>query len=173
MSKAKRRAARLVELDDVIRIAFHDDTEDDALIGPTLRGHLALEALMVEFLEFHQPNPTKDYWGWSFPDKADGLLQASLIENYHAEAFKAFNNFRNDLAHIFAKDVQAIDVHGFAGQLERLGIDFSDSLGKQRLSYAKEAYGGVRGILKEIIWCLLFELMQCMADKGARNLNAA
>src|SRR5215207_9420376 len=51
VKKPKRRAARLVSSADIVRIAFEDDL-GGTLIEPALKGHLALEALVVEFLEF-------------------------------------------------------------------------------------------------------------------------
>ena len=169
MAKPPRKPARPVTLDDIMSSAF--EPEPDSLLDPTLRGHLAIEALLIEFIQA-QARDEKVY-RLSFPDKVSFLFKRDLISQGLRDALIAFNEWRNDFAHIFDHQVTFPDVHALAKQIEIYGVDFSDSVGHQSETQARQSYDGEVGVLGEILWCLCFEVALAMAEGGARDLFAA
>jgi len=141
------------------------------LLNPTLRGHLALEALLAELLALRMPEA--DAWRMNFPQKADAAAGFGFIPPGIGKALKRFNDFRNDFAHIFGHVTDFITVHQLAHELEMLGVDFSDSVGRQSSECATTSYGGDRGVMAEILWCLLYEVAFALMEAGGRDIFAA
>lgn len=161
-----RKARRSVTLDDIMTSSFL--TNEQSLIDPTLRGHLALEALLVELIQLK--NPGERAWKFSFPDKTEFLYNQGLIGGDLKSALDTFNNFRNDFAHIFGYAVTFSDIHSLARKLEADGVDFSDSVGHLPEAVALEWYGDEQILLAEILWCLLYEIACALEEAGGRNL---
>lgn len=168
MAKRLRKAARPVRLEDIVSMAFVED--DASLLNPTLRGHLALEALLVELLALRMPEA--DAWRMNFPQKADAAAGFGFIRPGIGGALKRFNDFRNDFAHIFGHATDFTTVHRLAHELEMLGVDFSDSVGRQPAEDAATSYGGDRGVMAEILWCLLYEVAFALLEAGGRDVFA-
>ena len=160
-----RKAIRPVQLNDVISTAFEDD---GSLLNPTLRGHLVIEALLVELITTVEAGD--HIWKWGFPVKTNFALDHNLITGGIKQALDCFNDFRNDFAHIFGFAITDHDVHQLARRLEKHGVDFSDSVGHQPFKEAMQSYGGEAGILSEILWCLAFELAHSLMERGGRDL---
>ncbi|MHB8283645.1 MAG: hypothetical protein ACYDD1_03120 [Caulobacteraceae bacterium] len=161
----KLKAARPVGLDDIISSAFVDD---GSLLGPTLRGHLALQALLVELIQVRVPSDSA--WDLNFPGHTQKAVDLGLLPPHLKPALDRFNRFRNTFAHVFGHAVAVEDVHALARELEGHGVDFSDSLGNRPLNDAVSNYGGDLGILQEILWCLCFEIAHALMEAGGRDL---
>lgn len=163
-----RKALRSVRFDDIISTAF---TDDRSLLNPTLRGHLVIEALLVELIGLVKSQD--DVWKWTFPQKTRFAIDQGIIEPYLKKALDRFNEFRNDFAHIFGYQPDSARVHELARQLEEDGVDFSDSVGAQPLPEALHNYDGESGILQEVLWCLAYEVAYRLAERGGRDLFSA
>jgi hypothetical protein len=169
MAKLPRKPARPVTMDDIMSSAF--EPNPDSLLDPTLRGHLTIEALLIEFIQLRRQDDK--IYHLSFPDKADYLLTENLIHSGLRDALIDFNEWRNDFAHVFGHEAKFADVHALARQLEDYGIDFSDTVGQQPAGDAARNYGGELGVLAEILWCLAFEVAHSLMEAGGRDLFAA
>ena len=161
-----RKANRLVELEDLLSSNFFRDQE--SLITAVLKGHLTLEAILVELIQIK--NPIEKVWKWPFPKKTQFLVDNNLIFEGHKDAYDSFNEFRNDFSHIFDHQVNLRQVLDFAKQLEQFGIAFSDSVGHYSEAEAINNYEGIDGVIAEIIWCLLFEAANSLMEAGGRNI---
>lgn len=159
-----RKASRLVELNDILSTEFFGT--NDSLITPTLRGHLALEAILAELIQLSGVGD--EVWRWNFPQKTKHLLEKGIISAAKKKAFDKFNNFRNDFAHIFDHSVSVKEVLEMARDIEKSGIDFSDSVGRYSEKEALEYYSGIDGILAEIIWSILFDAAFILQAHGGR-----
>lgn len=166
MSKTPRKPARPVTMDDIMTSAFEPDPT--SLLDPTLRGHLTIEALLIELIQLRRQDDK--IYRMSFPDKADYLAAEGLIHDGLRDALVDFNEWRNDFAHIFGHQARFADVHALARQLETHCIDFSDSVGWQPAEEAARNYGGDLGVMAEILWCLSFEVAHAMMEAGGRDL---
>lgn len=161
-----RKPSRLVELDDIISSQIiGDDTE---VITVVLKTHLALEALLIDLIRLSRTDDK--LYKLSFPVKTEALVKAGLIEASDKSAFDRYNDFRNDIAHIFGHSITLADALKLARDLEGDGVDFSDSAGHYDEAKAIEYYGGTEGILAEIGWCILFHAAQILLDAGGRNI---
>lgn len=164
----KLKAARSVGLDDIISTAFADD---GSLLGPTLKGHLAMQALLVELIQVREPGDSA--WNLNFPGQTQKAVDLSLMPTHLKLALDRFNKFRNAFAHVFGHAVPVEDVHALARELEDYGVDFSDSVGNRPLHDALSDYDGDLGILQEILWCLCFEVAQALMEAGGRDVFSA
>ena len=163
-----RRPAREVELDDIIWEGVRGGA-DDAL-DVLLKTHLALEALLIEMIALSQTKD--DYLRWSFPKKTEFLKSTNHIGLSDKQAFDKINDARNDATHIFGHKVSVSDALLLARELEGLGIDFSDSMGHYPEEQAVEYYDGLRGIMSEVGWCILFQAAHLLQEAGGRDIFA-
>ena len=164
-----RKATRSIELEDIISTNFFGD--NDMIIGVVLRSHLALEACIVELVQINKSDDA--IWKKSFPHKTFYLVSNGHIGQSDKEAFDLYNDFRNDFAHIFDHKVGLEDVLALAVKLEKLGVDFSDSVGHYTPMEATEYYGGIEGVMAEIAWCILFHASYLLLKNGGRDIFAA
>lgn len=141
-----RKPSRAVELDDIISSQIIGD--DPEIISTVLNTHLALEAILIEALDLLQAGDKAIKC--SFPAKTQWLANQGVIGPDHKTGFDRFNDFRNDMAHIFGHQITLADVLALARELEALGIDFSDSVGHYTEAEATEYYDGIIGVLAEI-----------------------
>jgi len=161
-----RRPNREVELDDIIWQGVLDGA-DDAL-DVLLKTHLALEAILIELIA---PSQSSDgYLRWGFPKKTEFLAGSGAIQQSDKQAFDRLNDMRNDTAHIFGHKISVADALALARDLEALGIDFSDSMGHYSEETAIEYYDGLRGIMAEIGWCVLFHAAFALQEAGGRDI---
>jgi hypothetical protein len=163
-----RKASRLVKLNDILATEFFG--MNTSLITPTLQGHLALEAILVELIQLNGVGDK--VWRWSFPKKTKYLVENGIISSSKKEAFDRFNNFRNDFAHVFDHTVSTKEVLEMARYIESAGIDFSDSIGRYSEKEALEYYTSIDGILAEVIWSILFDAAFILEEKGGRAIFA-
>lgn len=163
-----RKAKRSVAFDDILSSNFYAP-DANTLIDPILRGHLILEAIIVEIIQLTKPGDIA--WSWNFPTKTKYLVDNNLISNDLKNGFDEIINLRNDFAHSFGFDVTSEYLLELARKLEdSCGIDFSDSIGRYSLEDALKFYGSINGILSEILWCVLFEAANILEENGGRNM---
>lgn len=164
-----RKPSRAVELEDII--SAHIIGDDPEIISTVLNTHLALEAILIEALGLLQAGDKKFYH--TFPAKTSWLAAQGVIKEEDKAAFDRFNDFRNDLAHIFGHQITLADALALARDLEALGIDFSDSVGHYSEADASEYYDGIIGVLAEIGWCILFHAAHLLMEAGGRDIFSA
>lgn len=140
-------------------------------LGIVLQAHLTLEALLIEMCEIVKSE--EQAVPLSFPGKTKFLAETQKLPFYLQEAFDHFNNFRNDVAHIFSFKLDLATALELARTLEDTGIDFSDSVGHLSQSDATKYYGGLEGVLAEIGWCVLFEASNNLVELGGRDIFSA
>jgi hypothetical protein len=116
MAKSPRKPAKTVTLQDIVWSAFEPDTE--SLLDPTLRGHLTIEALLIELIELRRRDDA--IYRFSFPDKADFCAKNGLISKLQRDSLIEFNEWRNDFAHIFGHAPRFADIHGLARNLGKV-----------------------------------------------------
>lgn len=163
---SKRKPERLVQLNDVISEAF--DNADLSAIASVLQIHLTLEALLIEMIETVDDALPK--LPHTFPDKTEFLAKRQKLPAHLKEAFDHFNDFRNDIAHIFAFRLDLAKALELARNLQSLGVDFTDNAGHYSEEEAIEYYGGLEGILAEIGWCILAEASFQLQELGGRDI---
>lgn len=161
-----RRASRRVELEDILSSRFFG--EDDPLVGIVVRTHLALECMLVELIEM--TDQTFPAWKRPFPEKTGKLLKEGVIRPADKNAFDAYNDLRNDFAHIFSHKVTLSEILASARKLESFGVDFSDSVGRYSEAEAEEYYDGEIGVMAEISWCILFHAAYLLGERGGRQI---
>ena len=161
-----RRPSRAVELDDMISSRIIGD--DPKVISIAVNTHLALEAILIEVLELFQLSEKE--MPKSFPGKTEWLADHNVIGADDKKAFDLFNDFRNDLAHIFAHKISLADALALARDLEARGVDFSDSVGHYSEDEASEHYDGIIGVLAEIGWNILFHAGWLLQQAGGRDI---
>lgn len=167
--KKERKPSRAVELDDIISSQIIGD--DPVIVALVLKTHLALEALLIEMIRLSRTDDK--LYKLSFPDKTKWLVSKGVITTNDEDAFKLYNEFRNDIAHIFGHVISLADALKLARELKSFGIDFSDSAGHYSEEEAKEYYDGTEGILAEIGCCILFHAGYLLSEAGGRNINSA
>lgn len=161
-----RRPNRSVELDDIISSQIIGD--DPELIAVVLKTHLALEALLIEMLRLKRA--ADRIYRLSFPAKTEALVDETLIGHSDKAAFDRFNDFRNDLAHIFGHTVSIAGALALARDIEAAGVDFSDSVGHYAEPVAIQNYGDAVGVLSEVGWCILFHAAYLLNESGGRSI---
>lgn len=164
-----RKPSRNVELDDIITGQILG--EDSDVIALVIKIHLALEALLIEMIRTFRTDDK--IYKLHFPTKTETLEKQGLISSTDRAAFDRFNDFRGDLAHIFAHRVTLADALALARDLEAQGVDFSDSVGCYSEAQASEYYGGMLGVLEEVGWCILFHASHALSEAGGRNIFSA
>lgn len=164
-----RKPSRAVELDDIISSQILGD--DPEVIALVLKIHLALEAILIELLRLS--DPSDKVYRLTFPAKTNALETEGLISSSDRAAFDCVNDFRNDFAHIFGHSVSLAETLALAHNIERRGVDFSDSAGHYSEKEATEYYGGILGILAEIGWCVLFHAAHLLMEAGGRDIFSA
>jgi hypothetical protein len=163
-----RKPTRSVELDDIISNQILGD--DPEVIALVMRIHLALEAILIELIATFRND--EDIYRLSFPAKCQALFERNIIAEHQRQAYNRLNDFRNDFAHIFGHRVSLGEALRLAQDLEKSGIDFSDSVGRYTEAKAIEFYGGMLGVLEEIGWCILYDAAFVLMDRGGRDIFA-
>lgn len=164
-----RKPSRAVELDDIISSEIIGDHPN--VVAIILKTHLALEALLIEMIRMSRSDDK--LYKLSFADKTNWLVANHVIDTTDKVAFDRFNDFRNDIAHIFGHTTSLGDVLKLACDLEADGIEFSDSAGHYSEVEAEEFYGGTEGILAEIGWCILAHAGFLLHQAGGRDIFGA
>lgn len=161
-----RKPSRAVELDDIISSQIIGD--DPEVVALVLKTHLALEALLIEMIRLTRSDDK--LYRLNFPDKSKWLVDHGVMSASDKAAFDRFNDFRNDIAHIFGHTITLADALKLARDLEADGVDFSDSAGHYSEGEAEEYYGGTEGVLAEIGWCILYHASFLLMEAGGRDI---
>ena len=111
--------------------------------------------------------------GFRIDTSDEKISSVSRTIRIKAETFDKINEIRNDAAHIFGHQITISSALALARDLESLGVDFSDSMGHYSEEEAVEYYDGLRGILAEIGWCVLFHAATILQEAGGRDIFAA
>lgn len=164
-----RKAARSVTLQDMLEIV--SDRKADQILSATLKGHLALEALLMELIELKSQD-TK-IWKWSFPQKTQFLFDEDIISTSLKEALDKVNDFRNDYAHIFGHESDVPSVLNLAKNLAAGGVEFTDNFESLPQETAVAWYGDELGLLAEIFKHLLLDTASILEEIGGRDLLSA
>lgn len=97
--------------------------EDQRLVT-VLKGHLVIEALLVELLELYVP--VGKPWTWSFPKKTSKCVEFGLITIGQSEALNELNGIRNDYAHVLGQRIEFERAFVLVRKAACAGFDFSD-----------------------------------------------
>ena len=162
-----RMPIREVRITDIISSSIIGDDPDTIAIA--LMSHLALEAIIIEIIQVNFPEKNLEDIR-SFPSKTTFLLENGLISNSDKNAFDIFNDFRNDLAHIFGYKLTLDKLRLLCFKLNSNGIDFTDPIYNYSEIQLMEYYNNIPAILSEVGWCVLFHASQILSDSGGRDL---
>lgn len=140
--------------------------ENDELLVIVLKGHLVLEALLVELIQLKLPSDQP--WKWSFPQKVDRCVKEGYLSIDQGEALKDFNDMRNDFAHILGHQLTFDRVFTLAQKLGNSGFDFSDETiyGDRKLS---EEWYGIDGGIIDILNTVFFDLAYILSENGGAD----
>lgn len=128
-----------------------------------LRGHLVIEALLVELIQLQVANDRP--WKWDFPSKVRWCVDKSLIPAERESCYLHFNDIRNDFAHILGHELTFDDLHDLLVDMAQAGYDFSDDTIYSDRELSEKWYG-MEGALQEIINEFYFELAFSLHDHG-------
>jgi len=154
-----RKAATSPSFEQYLRAI---NTDDQRLVT-VLKGHLVVEALLVELLELHVPVDAP--WKWNFPTKTEKCVEFGLITTSQAEALNELNNIRNDFAHVLGQQLGFDRAFGMAQKAASAGFDFSDDTIYQDEVKSKEWYD-TDGCIVEVLNSYYFDLAMLLLEHG-------
>ena len=128
-----------------------------------LKGHLVIEALLVELIQLRVANDAM--WRWNFPTKTSKCVDFGFLTQDQADALNDLNDLRNDFAHILGQDVTFDRVFTLARKAAHAGFDFSDDTIHQDRNKAEEWYG-IDGGLLDILNSFYFDLALILHDNN-------
>ena len=140
---------------------YLQSNNDEALVF-VLKGHLVIEALLVELI--HLQSPGDIVWRWSFPRKTSKCVDCGFITKDQADALNNLNDLRIDLAHILGQDITFDRVFILVQKAAYAGFDFSDDNIHDR-NKAEQWYG-INGGLMEILNSFYCDLAFILYDNG-------
>jgi hypothetical protein len=138
------------------------DTDDQRLVT-VLKGHLVVEALLVELLETQVP--TDMPWKWNFPTKTAKCVDFGLITASQADALNELNNIRNDFAHVLGQRLGFERVFRMVQKAASAGFDFSDDTIHQDEVKSKNWYD-TDGCIVEVLNSFYFDLALLLLKLG-------
>lgn len=138
--------------------------DEQALIY-VLKGHLVVEALLVELLQVKILGDTP--WKWNFPTKTSKCVSFGLINQEQADALNDLNDLRNDFAHILGQSIDFDRIFSLIKKASK-GFEFSDTTIHENKSLAEEWYG-VEGGLVEVLNSFYFELAHVLFENGGTD----
>lgn len=142
---------------------LHTLSRDDEALLTVLKGHLVVEALLVELIQLRETGDMM--WRWSFPTKTSKCVEFGFITQDQAEALNDLNNLRNDFAHVLGQDISFDRVFSLAQKAAHAEFDFSDDTLHQDRATAEEWYG-IDGCLLEVLNSFYFDLASILHDRG-------
>lgn len=145
---------------------LHALSKDDEALLTVLKGHLVVEALLVELIRLRVNGDMM--WRWNFPTKTSKCVEFGFITQDQAEALNDLNDLRNDFAHVLGQDINFDRVFSLAQKAAYAGFDFSDDTLHQDRATAEEWYG-IDGGLLEILNSFYFDLALILHDNGGPN----
>ncbi len=141
------------------------DTDDERLVT-ILKGHLVVEALLVELLELDVPVDAP--WKWNFPTKTAKCVELGLITASKAEALNELNNIRNDFAHVLGQSLGFERVFDLVQKAASAGFEFSDDAIHQDQVKSKQWYG-TDGCIIEVLNSFYSDLAMLLLERGGPN----
>lgn len=144
---------------------LEDSGVDNQVLVYILKGHLVIEALLVELLQVKIQGDTP--WKWNFPTKTSKCVSFDLISQDQADALNDLNDLRNDFAHILGQSLDFDRVFSLVKKTSK-GFEFSDMAIHNNKSLAKEWYGIESSIL-EVLDSFYFELAHILFENGGAN----
>lgn len=136
---------------------------DDQRLVTVLKGHLVIEALLVELLELHVDVDAP--WKWNFPTKTAKCVDFGLITTSQAEALNELNNIRNDFAHVLGQRLGFERIFSLIQKAASAGFDFSDESIYQNETTAKEWYD-TDGCIVEVLNSFYVDLAMILVENG-------
>jgi hypothetical protein len=164
-----KKPNRSVQLEDTL---YGEISAPRPWLSTTLVAHLTIEALIAELLHT-VPNSGDPWKAQGFAAKAHRAVQFELIDQNLLDALLRFNSFRNQCAHVFDFRPDLVAVVQLAADMDRHGVDFSDSPANYAPDKAGEYFGGVEGILAYIGGNLAFEMAHLLLERGGRDVFSA
>lgn len=154
-----RKAAALPSFEHYLKVI---STDDHRLVA-VLKGHLVVEALLVELLEIHVPVDAP--WNWNFPTKTAKCVEFGLITAPQAEALNELNNIRNDYAHVLGQRLGFERVFVLVRKAASAGFNFSDDTIHQDEVKSKAWYD-TDGCIVEVLNSFYFDLAMLLLEHG-------
>jgi hypothetical protein len=137
--------------------------QQDALVL-ILMGHLSIEYLLVEILKLKCPH-VDEPWNWNFPNKVNKCVEIGVLTDEAGEALKAFNNVRNDFAHILGHRLTFDEVFGLAKKVAGAGFDFTDDTIWADRQVSEEWYG-IEDVVNEVVSNIYLDLAYVLNEEG-------
>lgn len=143
-------------------------SKNDEVLVTVLKGHLVIEALLVEVVQLRLFNDQP--WKWSFPKKVDWCIESGYLSDEEGDAIKGLNDIRNDFAHILGHRLTFDTVFSLAEKLNNAGFIFSDETIYSDQSLSEEWYG-IDGAIIEILNTIFFHLAGLLAENGSNDYS--
>jgi hypothetical protein len=154
-----RKAAASPSFEHYLKVI---NTDDQRLVT-VLKGHLVVEALLVELLELHVPADAP--WKWNFPKKTAKCVEFGLITASQAEALNELNSIRNDFAHVLGQRLGFERAFAMVQKAASAGFDFSDDTIHQDEIKSRECYD-TDGCVVEVLNSFYFDLAMLLLEHG-------
>lgn len=142
---------------------LYELSKKDYALVTVLKGHLVVEALLVELIQLRVSNDTP--WKWSFPTKTSKCLSFGFIDQFQADALNDLNDLRNDFAHVLGQALTFDRIFSLVRKAATAGFDFSDDTIHLDKKLSEEWYG-VDGCLIEVLNSFYFDLAMVLLDQG-------
>ena len=133
------------------------------LVAQIIRGHLAIEALLIEIIRLRQPGD--DVYKTRFPEKTAACVEHGFIGDSEKEALDSINDLRNDCAHILGHSLGYPQIFRILGIMGNSAIDFSDDRVWSDQKVLEQDYG-IEGGVWEILHNAYHYLAYILSDNG-------
>lgn len=137
--------------------------DNDETLVTLLKGHLVIEALLVELIQLRGDGDTP--WRWNFPKKTEKCVEFGFIRQNQADVLNDLNNLRNDFAHILGHTITIDLVFDLTNKAASAGFEFSDDTLWQDRQKAEEDYG-IHGCIVEVLNSLYVDLAMTLRDNN-------
>ena len=136
---------------------------DEQALVLVLKGHLVIEAILVELIQIKVSNDTP--WKWNFPAKTSQCVHCGFINQAQADALNDLNDLRNDCAHILGQQFTFDRIFTLIKKAADAGFDFSDETIHRDPTLSEEWYGIEAG-LSEVLNSFYFDLADILHASG-------
>ena len=124
---------------------LEDSGVNDQILIYILKGHLVVEALLVELLQVKIQGDMP--WKWNFPTKISKCVSFGFINQDQADALNDLNDLRNDFAHILGQRIDFDRIFSLVKKASK-GFEFSDTTIHENKSLTEEWYGIESGLVE-------------------------
>jgi hypothetical protein len=142
---------------------LHQLGANEKALVTVLKGHLVVEALLVEILQLNITGDTP--WNWNFPKKTKKCVEFGFITSEQADALNLLNDLRNDFAHVLGKEIHFDSVFKLAQKAAQAGFDFSDDTIHLDRAKSEEWYR-IDGGLIDILNSFFLDLAMILLENG-------